>query len=385
MADNVFTDLFPDVFKALDVVSNEPAGILGAVSHDANVERVAKDQVIRSFVAPAASLTDFTPGQAIPDSGNHTIGNVTMTISKERLYQIRYTGKDQKQLNSSYGWKSVFQDQIEQGLRSFRNEMASDLTGLYAKASRAVDPSGTTLFDGADYNDVANVRKILVDNGAPVSDLQLIVNTNAGAALRGNAQYAGANTAGREDIVRRGILLDVHNMKIAEDANIVTKTVGDATSATTDNAGYAVGATVLTLASAGTNSILAGDHITLAGDTNEYVVASGDADVSDGGTITLAAPGLRQAIPASTTAITVEADTQMNMAFSRNAIHLATRLIDMPEGGDVAVDSTVIRDPHSGMAYELRRYNEFGQVSFFLAAAWGFEMIKPEHCALLVD
>ncbi len=74
--------------------------------------------------------------------------------------------------------------------------------------------------------------------------------------------------------------------------------------ATTNAAGYAVGATVITLASAGTGTILAGDVITFTGDGNKYVVISGDNNVANGGTITLAAPGLRQAIPAAATAIT---------------------------------------------------------------------------------
>jgi hypothetical protein len=82
-----------------------------------------------------------------------------------------------------------------------------------------------------------------------------------------------------------------------------TKTI--ATSATTDATGYSIGATVITLASAGTGEIIAGDIINFTGDTNDYVIEVGDSDVSDGGTITLAS-GLIQAIPASATAITVQ-------------------------------------------------------------------------------
>ena len=79
---------------------------------------------------------------------------------------------------------------------------------------------------------------------------------------------------------------------------------GTNSGATTNAAGYAVGATVITLAPAGTGTILAGDVITFTGDGNKYVVVSGDNNVADGGTITIAAPGLRRAIPASATTIT---------------------------------------------------------------------------------
>lgn len=84
-------------------------------------------------------------------------------------------------------------------------------------------------------------------------------------------------------------------------------TKGDATGATTDAAGYSIGDTVINLASAGTGAIKDSDVITFNGDTTQYLLESGDTDVSDGGTITLAAPGLVAAIPAATTAITIVA------------------------------------------------------------------------------
>ncbi len=80
---------------------------------------------------------------------------------------------------------------------------------------------------------------------------------------------------------------------------------GTAAGATTNAAGYAIGATAITLASAGTGSILSTDKVVFAGDAAAYPLTAGDSDVSNGGTITLAAPGLLVAIPTSATAITV--------------------------------------------------------------------------------
>jgi len=80
---------------------------------------------------------------------------------------------------------------------------------------------------------------------------------------------------------------------------------GTNSGATTDATGYAIGVTSITLASAGTGTILEGDVLTFGTDTNEYIVKTGDADVSGGGTIVLATP-LLVAIPASATAITTK-------------------------------------------------------------------------------
>lgn len=75
--------------------------------------------------------------------------------------------------------------------------------------------------------------------------------------------------------------------------------------ATTDAAGYAVGAKTINLASAGTGAFYAGDVVTIAGQSNEYTLLAGDSNVSNGGTITLAGTGVLVAISAAATAITL--------------------------------------------------------------------------------
>jgi hypothetical protein len=145
-----------------------------------------------------------------------------------------------------------------------------------------------------------------------------------------------------------------------------------------------VGATTITLASAGTGTFLAGDSVTFAGDANQYILTAGDADVSGGGTIVLQAPGLRQAIPASATAITRAASSRRSMAFARTAIVLATRMPSLPESGDLAVDRTTITDPRSGMSFEVAMYPQYRQMQWEISAAWGFAAIKPEHIVTLL-
>jgi hypothetical protein len=173
-------------------------------------------------------------------------------------------------------------------------------------------------------------------------------------------------------------------MDVRESGQIKTHTKGTGASATTNTAGYAVGATVITLASAGTGTVVAGDLVTFAGDTNKYVVASGDTDVSNGGTITLAAPGLRQAIGTSATAITVVGNSARNMAFHRSSLVLAARAPALPEEGDMADDRMLITDPRSGLTFEVSLYKQYRQVRYELALAWGVKNIKPAHTALLL-
>lgn len=79
-----------------------------------------------------------------------------------------------------------------------------------------------------------------------------------------------------------------------------------ATGALTNAAGYPLGATVITLQAAGSGSLVAGDVINFGGSAHpNHRIAVGLANVAAGGTITLAAPGLTEAIPAAATQVNV--------------------------------------------------------------------------------
>lgn len=383
LGSTTLTGLIPDLYEALDVVSRELVGMIPSVTLDANAARAALNQDVRSPVAPAATASDITPGVTPPDDGNQTIGNVSVRVTKARRVPIRWTGEQQRQANSGPGYQNIRANQFSQAMRTLVNEMEADLAALHVECSRAVGTAGTTPFATAgDYIDAANVRRVLNENGAPLADRSLVLDSVAAANMVG--KQARFDVQNDTSILRQGILLDASGLALRESGQIRTFTKGTATSATTNNAGYAAGATVITLASAGTGTILAGDVITFAGDANQYVVLSGDADVSNGGTITLAAPGLRRAIPTAATNITVVNTSVRSMGFSRNAIVLAARLPSLPEEGDIAVDRMLVTDPRSGMSFELALYPQYRQMQMEISAAWGVKMVKPEHAALLL-
>lgn len=380
---NTLTSLIPDAYNALDVVSRELVGFLPAITMDASFERASVGQTVRSPVAPAAVAGNITPGVTPPDDGDQTIGNMPMVITKARRVPIRWGGEESRGLNNGGPGRSVImRDQFAQAMRTLCNEVEADIAALHVNASRAIGTAGTTPFGTAgDFSDAANALKLLKDNGN-AGDPQLVIDTSAGAKLIGlQSRY---DIAGNTVMQNQGVIIDKAGLKIRESAQIVTFTKGTAASATTNNAGYAVGATVLTLASAGTGTILAGDVLTFAGDPNMYTVASGDADVSNGGTITLAAPGLRVAMSNATKAITVIASSARNMAFARSAIAAAIRAPALPQEGDLAVDRQIITDPRSGLSFEISMYMQYRQVQYEVALAWGVKAVKTEHIVLLL-
>jgi len=374
---NTLANLIPEVLVNLDVVSRELTGFIPAVTLDAEASRAAKDQTVRSFVAPAATAGDITPGVTPPDDGDQTIGNTTLSITKSRRVPIRWNGEQSLGVNYGNGASAIRAAQIQQAIRTLVNEIESDLAGLHAYASRAAGTAATTPFGTAnDYTGASLTRKILADNGCPMSDLQLVIDTTAGANIRG--KQAAAADAGGDSILRQGVLMDINGFMVRESAQVKAPTAGSV-SGTLASLARAVGTTSLTTSADYTSTLLAGDVITIAGDTNQYVITSISASA-----ITIGAPGLMQATTTGTKAITVVATARRNMGFHRSAIVLAHRLPALPDGGDLAVDRRTVTDPRSGLSFEVAMYPQYRQMQYEISCAWGVKLVKPEHCALLL-
>lgn len=375
------TGLIPDLYAGLDVVSRELVGLIPAVTLDPSVARASVNQNVISPVAPAATVTDITPGVTPPDDGNQTIGTMSLTISKVRRSPIRWTGNQEMQAASGVGVNNVRVNQIAQSIRALVNEMETDLANLHTGASRAIGTAGTTPFGTAgNFMDAANVRRALVDNGAPTTDMQLVLDTAAGANLRG--LQSRQDIQGDMSLLRQGVLLDHSGMMIRESGQIRTFTAGSFTSGTLTSAVRAVGATSLVATADYTAGLGAGDCITLAheSDVHKYMITAVAA-----GSITIAAPGLRTATAATgTVAITKIATSRRSMGFSRSAIVLATRMPALPGDGDIAMDRTTITDPRSGISFEVAMYPQYRQMQWEISAAWGVGVAKTAHFVTLL-
>ena len=387
MTTNTLTNLLPNLYASLDVVSRELTGMIPSVTMDARVDRVAKNQTVYVPISPANSAGgDITPAMAIPAEADQTIGSSAITIAKYRAFPFSWDGEEQTGLNSGPGYPDIRNQQIMQAMRAAVNEVETDLCALQSQFSRAYGTAATTPFGTAgNFEDATNARKILVDNGSPVSDNQLVLSTAAGAKFLGlQGNYSVTNDA---SIMRQGVFLTTAGMDLRESGQVVTQTAGTMASATSTSAAFTVGQTVIPLAAAGTGVVAAGDVVSFANDANKYVVTSvsfAGANPASADTITLAAPGLRVAQGAATRAITVTATSARNMAFNRSAIVLATRLPARPVEGDMAIDVSSITDPRSGLTFEVAVYPGYRKVRYELALAWGVKVIKPAHTALLL-
>lgn len=383
---NTLTRLMPDLYAALNFISRELVGALPGVNRNTGAERGAVGQFLIWPVAPVAEGGDVTPAMQVPEPPDQVIGNRGITLTKSKFKAFGWTGEEQRGLNTGPGYLSIQQQQIAQALRALVNEVEADVfNGLHMAASRAWGTPGTVPFTETDnVAATAQARKILADNGADPSAWSFVTNTSAGANLRNLKNLTRVNEAGSSMGLRDGMLLDINGFAIRESGQARQFIKGTAAAATTTATALPVGTTSIPLASAGTGTMKAGDVINLAGDPNKYVVKTGDADVSGGGTIEINLPGLMQAKAASAVAITLENNFLPSVAYAQSSFGVAMRPPARPLEGDLASDVFLITDARSGITFEVSIYPGYRKVRYEVALAWGWAPINEQGIALIM-
>lgn len=386
---NTLTSLIPTIYEALDVVSRELVGFIPAATHNASAERAALNQSILVPLTGAQTAADNTPAVTSPDTGDQTVGNVSMTISKSKHVPIRWNGEQQRGMQNAGTYSHVLGNQFAQAFRTLTNLIEVDLfAAAYQGASRAYGTAGNTPFASAtDLSDAALVRKILDDNGAPQSDLHLVLGSAAVANLRGKQTILLKANENSSDAFRRsGAIAEVplSGFMLHNSAAIAQVTKGTGASYVTSGS-TAPGVSSIALVT-GNGTVLAGDVVTFLADANnKYVVNTG---VAAPGTITIGAPGAMTTI-ATANAMTIGNSYTPNVAFHKEALQLITRLPAMPIGPDgspmdLADDHVTVTDPISGLTFEIVAYRQFRQFVFHVAIAWGVANVKPAHTAILM-
>jgi len=381
---NVLTDLAADIYKAADIVGREQVGFIPSVTINAGSERAAFGDTVRSHFTRKPTLnTSYTPSMTIPEGDDQTVDNKTMTIDQVANVQIPWTGEDIRHVNNGSGFETIYGDQIAQAMRTITNAIESHVgTKVYQGASRAFGAAGTTPF-GSNFDVVAEGRQVLVDNGTPMDgQVSMVLSTTAGTKLRNLAQLQKANEAGGDTLLRQGTLLDLQGVMLKESAGVASHVKGAGVGYDAAG-GEPIGETTIALdgGTVNTTGIKAGDVVTFAGDSNNYIVGTGLTATS--GNIVLNPTGLVETL-ADTVEMTIGNNFVANAIFHRNAVELVARAPEQPFGGDAAVDRMTVQDPFSGLIYEIAVYKGYGKTMIDVTTFYAAKVWKGDFAAVLM-
>jgi len=373
---NVFSALQPQLYAAAQDVSGEAFGVISAIAASFDDKGVAIGDKVRVPIAPTASTADYTPAMTTTAGADVTASNVEIEITANKQVSWHITGEQMRSLQNGGNDNEWVRQMIAQGMRALRNEAEiACATAIKQGASRAVGAAGTNPF-ASDINIIPDVRKVLMDNGAPMADLQLVINSTAGTAARKLGIIQQAYQAGNDAERRSGDLMRQFGFAIRESAGIGTHTKGGGTSYVTSGS-TAAGVRDIALVT-GSGTVLAGDVVTFAADANnKYVVNNG---VAAAGTISLGRPGARVTI-ATANAMTIGNNYTANLAFERNAVVGIMRppMLDP----NPLIQTTLISD-QNGMTYMLAQIAGDGMSTWRLHLAYGFKVVQSEHVAIVM-
>lgn len=382
MSTNTLTGLIPTIYQAMDVVSRELVGFIPAVSQDAAASRAALNQVIRAKVCPALVSVPIVPSGTLPDPAGISYNYVDTQITAAEAVRVPWDQEEIKSVEDQAGYNK---DAFAQAFRTLANKIELSLAGLYIKASRAYGHGQVTPFGvRGDLSDLSYTRQILEDNGAPQSDLQMVLGNAEMANLRGKQGVVfKANEAGGTEGQRTGNVTQLEGFMLRSSGQVRKHTKGTGTGYKVNIAdpytlAFPVGTTEIDV-DTGSNPIVAGDRLKDAvdDDDNRYVVNT----ALSAGTLILNAPGLM--VPWKNDAdIAVCSSYRANMAFSKSAIVLLARVPQRPEK-DAALDVTIVTDPVSGLSFEIAVYGGYRKIWYEVAACWGVKAVKSEHIAIL--
>lgn len=370
---NTLTNIIDKILAASIPTLRETAVMPRLVNSDWSKEAAKPGKTIDVPLPTAMGTQDVTPSNTPPSATAVVPGTVQIPLENWKQNKpFALSDKEMVEIDKS----AHFMPQvIGESVRAVVNLVNADILDEYKGVYGYTGTAGTTPFQSS-VTAATQAKKVLNDQNCPTQNRRFVMDSSAEAEALALSQFADMEKTGMNGVKIEGEIGRKYGFNMFYDDAIPTHTAGTAAGSTTDASGYAIGVSTITLASAGTGTILVGDIFTIAGDAQTYVVTTGDADVSGGGTVVFA-PELKVAITTSATAITLKASHTVNLAFHRDAFAFATRPL-MENSVEEGVFMRQLTDPVTGITLRLERRREYKQYSWDFDILWGAKLVRPE-------
>ena len=372
--------LFPTLYAGIAEFPRRQFGMIRAVQVDGQLSRAAKGQSVVWDVPQVSGAVDIEPAATLPAPSADVAKSLTYTMAHRKGVRIAVTGEASEAIGDA-AMAIRRQNQYLQAFDKLAAGIESYLAGVaILNASRAFGTADTVPFTASSTNleYFAKLWGILAKNDRSNGELSLVLNTATAEAMRA---YMGmlykANEAGDDEMMKNGYRTRVQGFNVFESNQITQHTKGTGANYVLNGA-HSAGATEITVKT-GTGTILEGDVISIADEPSgsKYVVVEG---ITAAGTLKIGAPGLLGAA-ADGKAVSIHQYTP-NLAFNQSALGLGCRLPEIPKEGDAAIDATSIRDPYTGLVFEVRRYAEYRQIVDEISIMYGAIVLDPEAIAI---
>lgn len=380
----IMKDLINPIYKAFPYMNREMTGFLSAVNLNGDIARASIHDTVRVPLATAGAVEDYKTGWTGVDglAVEGDVPYVEVKMTHRKCVKIPLDGELEAAGKNAGIWPDIMEKRIADAYRKLINQMEADLAAeVVAGATRAYGSVGTVPFGVAgDLTDIAQLNLILDENGCPMDDRQLVLNQVALANMRGKmSNLFKVNEAGTDAFLREGYTGNLQGMYIRSSAGLKKHAKGTGTGYLVNGAVAAKDRTINL--DTGSGTVLAGDVVTFANDTNKYVVTKG---VDAPGALEIGKPGAADAI-ADNTAMTVGAAYVPSVAFQRGAVVMGVRAPYLPSVGDAAKETYTAVDPVTGIPFQFAIYTGHGVAELEISVVYGAKVIHSDNVALLIQ
>lgn len=287
-----------------------------------------------------------------PDTTGQDLDVESVQIQLAYWREVRFWLTD-KEL--AFTTEKIINDHIKPAAYALANDIDTKLNLLYKNI-----PWYESAESSLAVSDFTNCWKILFDNGVPMNDGNLHMELNGNLTsealqLSAFTQWQGAGAAG-VDSMTNASLGTKFGFEVFSNQNVQTHTSGtcaDATGAIDNAAGYDEGDTTIHIDSVTEDGTAkAGDILTIAGHTQQYVITA-DVTFTGGESDVTISPGLEADTDNDTVVNLVLDSSPQCLAFHRNAFALVTApLSDI--GSQLGAKIASIYDDKTGLALRSR-------------------------------
>jgi hypothetical protein len=362
----------------------ENAMMARVVNTDYSREAAEQGDTINVPIPSAVTAVDVSPAITPPANADQTPTKVAIALSNWKEAPFYLTDKQMHEVMN--GW---IPKQASEAIRSIINAMDSSMLALY-KGMYGAYTATTANSPMASIKDATGMRKVLNQNLAPLDSRHAILDPAAEAEALGLNQFADSTFSGSVAAIMEGQLNRKLGAQWWMNQNVPTHTAGTQTgnSIIKASTAHAVGVKSLTCTTAASTGAVAykeGDIITIAGDTQTYVVT---ADVTEASAATdyttPIEPGLKVALTGSEVITLDDASGVVNMMIHRDAIALATRPLADVDMGLGAISMSDV-DPVSGLALRVEVTRQHKQTRFSYDMLWGTGLVRNGSACRLLE
>jgi len=375
---NVFTDVIPIIFARALQTLRATCALTQVINRDFENTPANTGDTVNVWIPSAAVDSDVAP-TAAPQAGQDTVPKrVPVTLNRWRHSGFYLDDKNAESIAAG-----VYNAQIPEHIKALAQGVNSYVFSLYTGFYGLVGTPGVTPF-ATDTTAATQARKLLNKQLAPMDPRYIILNPDAEASALEQVKLSGFQNTGSQSAIIQGQIGQRYGMTWLMDQQVpthpsVAMTAGAATANGVQaiNAGSIDGGRTGTLSIAkATNAtnLIVGDILTIAGQTQQYVVTAA-VTLAVGNTTVNIAPAL-QVATAGGEAITLAAAHVVNLAIHRDAIAFASRPLQKTSQNTVEMMS--IPDPVTGLNLRLELVRQNKQWFYDFDILYGASVARAE-------